>query len=382
MKQNLRIAMVYNGTFEYRTGILTVIENLTKQYLKAGHQVYNIGFTTGKSQKVRGWTLIPGMPLTLAGELKLALTVKKLIKEKDIDIVHFHGGQLLTLFKRHKIPYIVTNHGLLSKIYAENAGNDIKKSVFNIIGRYLYRGADVVTTVSSAVKDDITNTYRVDPSKIFVIPNGIDDFWLNDLPPGKINETRQKLGLADKGPILFFLRPAEKRKGLHFLLKSLGEIRGEFPDIRLLVAGQISDSDYTQEIRQLVTELHLDENVIFLGNVPQKDLPVFYKMAYLTVVPSTYEAFPMVILESYACGTPVVAFDAGGVRDIIEDGIDGWIIQWGDSEGLTRIVFDLLSKPDMLKEMGKRGKEKVKGQYRWSSIAESYIKVYKLVGNA
>ncbi|WP_338827363.1 glycosyltransferase family 4 protein [Neomoorella thermoacetica] len=377
MKQSLRIAMVYNGTFEYRTGILTVIENLTKQYLKAGHQVYNVGFTTGKSQKVRGWTLIPGTPLTLAGELKLALTVKKMIKEKDIDIVHFHGGQLLTLFKRHKIPYIVTNHGLLSKIYAENAGNDIKKSLFNIIGRYLYRGADVVTTVSYAVKEDITNAYNVDPSKIFVIPNGIDDFWLNDLLPGKINETRQKLGLADKGPILFFLRPAEKRKGLHFLLKSLGEIRGEFPDIRLLVAGQISDSDYTQEIRQLVTELHLDENVIFLGNVPQKDLPVFYKMAYLTVVPSTYEAFPMVILESYACGTPVVAFDSGGVRDVIQNGVDGNLVPLKDVDALTDAIKNMINNPEMRNMMGIKARRKIEKQFKWEHISKKYIELYR-----
>jgi len=372
----LKIALVYSGTIEYRTGILTVMENITKQLDLAGHQVYNICLTDGERAKKRGWYTVNGRPLTIKGELRLASKVTEMRTKEKFDIVHFQGGQILTVFKDKKIPYIITNHGIYSKNYEANAKNNsiqkLKGCLLNIIGRLLYRGADVVTSVSTATQDELTSKYHIPSSKMQVIPNGVDDFWFEEISFERVNDVKTNLGLSNSVPILFFLRPGEQRKGLHYLLEAMVIL----PGVHLLVAGDKQSSSYNETIDQLLDSYQIRGRVHFLGNIPQVDLPVYYKMANLTILPSIYEAFPMVALESYACGTPVVAFDVGGVSDLVDNGKDGILVKMGDVEALANEIAELLSDPQKLAIMGQSGKQKVVTNYSWESIAKRYLDLY------
>jgi D-inositol-3-phosphate glycosyltransferase len=154
--------------------------------------------------------------------------------------------------------------------------------------------------------------------------------------------------------------------------------------LRVLVVGGTGDDNgkqVSEEARELarlraeVDELGLEGVVQFVGGVEQPRLATYYRAADVTVMPSTYESFGLVAVESLACGTPVVASRVGGLATIVRDGENGALVPWRD----PRLFADRI-RPILLDEKYaatlRRGASETAAQYSWDGVAERTIAVY------
>jgi len=171
------------------------------------------------------------------------------------------------------------------------------------IQRAAQRAAAMIT-VSQALKDSLAGL-DVDADKITVLRNGVD---LERFAPRDRGTLRSKFGV--RGPVWLTVSHLVELKGIHIVIEALAQV----PDVTLLIAGK---GPQERELRQLVERLDLSSRVRFLGPIPHADLCDYYNAADVMVLASSREGMPNVVLESLACGTPVLATPVGGIPELI-----------------------------------------------------------------
>jgi UDP-glucose:(heptosyl)LPS alpha-1,3-glucosyltransferase len=199
------------------------------------------------------------------------------------------------------------------------------------LDRRLYEGGETKWYVANSqlIKDQITRNYGVDPRRITVLYTGVDPEKFNPAVAAEMRKTlRAKHGLAFSGRVFLFVSFDHPRKGLEPLLRALPGIQA-----KLVVLGRPLNEFY----KTLISQLGLQERVLDMG--PQEDMAGWYGLADFLVLPSFYDPLPNVVLESLACGTPVVVSAQTGAAERIEEGKDGFVLpQAADVEGLGRIL--------------------------------------------
>ncbi|WP_375473960.1 glycosyltransferase family 4 protein [uncultured Nostoc sp.] len=184
-----------------------------------------------------------------------------------------------------------------------------------LIEQNTYNRCDRFIVLSKAFGKILHDKYQVPWSKINVIPGGVDINWFQpNLSP---QEACTKLGWPSNRRILFTSRRLVHRTGVDKLLQALAIIKPRIPDVWLAIAGR---GHIQAALQQQATELGLDDNVKFLGFLPDEQLPMAYQAAELTIMPSqSFEGFGLVIVESLACGTPVLCTPVGGMPEILSE---------------------------------------------------------------
>jgi len=182
-------------------------------------------------------------------------------------------------------------------------------------------------------------------------------------------------GYPRSGKTLLFLgRIDESRKGLDVLLKALPEVVAAFPDIELLVAGP-GDIDGVRE--SLPTSIA--EHVRFLGLISEEDKVRAFKSADIYVAPNTGgESFGIVLLESMASGTPVIASDIDAFAQVLEDGGAGALFANGNPQSLAANLVELLDDGDRLSQLRGEGHRRAR-EFDWESVARDVVRVYEAV---
>ncbi|AFY55047.1 glycosyltransferase [Rivularia sp. PCC 7116] len=187
----------------------------------------------------------------------------------------------------------------------------LKKS---LVEQRTYQRCDRFIVLSKAFGNILHQKYQIPWEKIHVIPGGVD---IDSFKPNlSIQEARIKLGWSIERPTLFTSRRLVHRVGLDKLLTAIAQIKPKIPNIFLAIAGR---GPLQTSLQQQVTELGLEDNVKFLGFLPDELLPVAYQAADLSIMPSqSFEGFGLAIVESLACGTPVICTPVGGMPEILE----------------------------------------------------------------
>jgi glycosyltransferase involved in cell wall biosynthesis len=178
----------------------------------------------------------------------------------------------------------------------------------------VYHRCDRFIVLSKAFGDILHQEYQVPWHKIHVIPGGVDlsRFQFNRSRP----EARAEIHWPENRPILFTARRLVHRVGLDKLLVAVAAIKPQIPDIWLAIAGK---GPLQKVLEQQATDLGLNDNVKFLGFLPDEQLPLAYQAADLSVMPSqSLEGFGLSVLESLACGTPALCTPVGGMPEILE----------------------------------------------------------------
>jgi len=178
----------------------------------------------------------------------------------------------------------------------------------------VYHRCDRFIVLSKAFGDILHQENQVPWSKIHVIPGGVDlsRFQFDRSRP----EARSQLNWPQNRPILFTARRLVRRVGLDKLLMAIAMIKPQIPDIWLAIAGK---GPLQGDLEQQATDLGLNDNVKFLGFLPDEQLPIAYQAADLSVMPSqSLEGFGLAVLESLACGTPSLCTPVGGMPEILE----------------------------------------------------------------
>jgi glycosyltransferase involved in cell wall biosynthesis len=222
---------------------------------------------------------------------------------------------------------------------------------------------------------------KVDPRKMVIVPNGVDTEFFR---PGLKNEQfLRKYELEEQSYILFVGRVSPE-KGVHILLRAFKQIVNDIPkDFKLVAVGSLASafnsvqpSSYAEAMTNYAKE-KLGERVVFTGAIDRNSLRILYSNAYCFILPSLAEAFPMVLLEAMASGTPPIGSTAGGVPDIILDGVNGLLFRKGDWKDLASKLLMLIVDKNLRDELAINARKHAEKYYSWFSIASSLSMVYK-----
>jgi len=177
-------------------------------------------------------------------------------------------------------------------------------------------------------------------------------------------QVRDELNLGDSRPVIGIVGQLTPRKGQLELIRAFAQVLGESPRAVLLVVGAPlfnRDHEYEQLLRDTARELGISEHVRLLG--ARNDVAAVMQALDLLVVNSSSEPFGLVALEAMTCGTPVVAAACDGLAEIIEHGVDGWLVPPGDEQAMASAIVYLNRQPALRAQLAEQGKKHVASRF-------------------
>ncbi len=230
-------------------------------------------------------------------------------------------------------------------LVARHSGSWPEGYVGKLAKRWTIRRADRLIVSSQKELDMLAQRYRVPRERLSVILTPVDT---DVFRPVDRLKARQAVGLeSSRRYLLFAGRLADSVKRVSALIRAFASVVQDHPDVDFLIAGTGPDEE---KLRQLAQKLAPDR-VRFLGWITLEQKPLFYNLAECLLLASRSEGFPNVVGEAMACGTPVVASDVGGIRELVVDGHTGWLFEPGDDAGLLQALNRVLNRPEQAAEM-------------------------------
>ncbi len=223
-------------------------------------------------------------------------------------------------------------------------------------------------------KDSFIKCYGARSERISVVPCGVN-FEL--FQPVKKEIARERLGLDD-GKIVLFVGRIEPLKAIDQLLKAMPYLQNGQRARLLVIGGDERSRHELGQLKKLACALRIQDSVSFRGLVKQDEMPFFYSAADVCVVPSYYESFGLVALESLACGTPVVAADVGDLGSIIKQGQTGYVLKDNAPRHLADKIALLLARPEPDAGAIRSIRASV-SRFDWSNIARDIVAEFRLV---
>jgi len=288
--------------------------------------------------------------------ISLFLKTWKLTRKNTI--LHAHwlpNGIIGTIIKKIKgNPFVLTIRGSDQIL--------LKIAIFKPIVNWIFNSADVITTVSQSLMDEIDQRFRTG-QKTHFIPNGVD---LPALFSKKYNEIFR----------LLFVGSLIPGKGVHDLIYATKQIK-DCSNLQLDIIG--SGFEYNRLLK-LVEQNQLSSRVHFFGAIsPRRVLSKMLESDCL-ILPSYSEGMPNVVKEAMACGLPVVATNVGGTPELITHGEQGFLFQPGDVKALKHYIEYLSEHRKEALEMGSKGRQYIiDRRLTWKSTADNYLKLYKKI---
>jgi glycogen synthase len=240
-----------------------------------------------------------------------------------------------------------------------------------ILERLVYRHGTRFIVLSHAFRDVLHRSYRVPMDRIRVVPGGVEaDRFATGVNQ---REARKQLDWPPDRPIVLTVRRLARRMGLENLIEAMYEVRKSAPETQLFVAGK---GALVETLTARVQSLGLENNVRFLGFLPDEYLPLAYRAADLTVVPTVaLEGFGLTTVESLAAGTPVLVTPVGGLPEVVSD-LSPELVLPGTgtgplAEGLISVLTGGLTMPE-----AEACQSYARTHYAWPVIADRVRKVY------
>jgi len=292
------------------------------------------------------------------------------------DLIHSHYWLSGLIGKRLQqwwgIPHVMGFHTLGAVKNAIGIGEGEPDLRINA-EKELVRDCHRIIASTLKGKKDLIDYYDASPETISVIPCGVN---LDLFRPIGRETARCYLGLKEERIILFVGRIIPL-KGIDNLLKAMSYLERKEGIKLVVIGGDEHCQTEVERLKDLSRSLKIQESVTFLGLVKQEILPFFYSAANLCVVPSHYESFGLVVLESLACGTPVVATRVGGAESVIRHGETGYVVRNNDSCHLADKIALFLSTSNGDTDVGTVRASVV--NYSWSDITEAILAEYRNV---
>lgn len=301
----------------------------------------------------------------------------KIIQSEKIDVIHSHwilsSGLVGAVCKKiFGTKHVLTEHG--AGLVA------LRKFPFNqSLAGFILSNCDGISIVSSHVYDRLLES--VPPKmlndtkrKLEIIPMGVNT---NQFKVNKDkNELKAKYDVLSKNMLLFIGRLAEK-KGAIYLINALPEIISKSPDTILIICG---NGPLKNDCEKLVQKIGMNDFVKFTGHISDNEKIDYLSMADLLIVPSIVthdgdtEGLPVVILEGLSMGKPIIASDVGGIKDVIKNGINGFLIEEKNSNSIAVNVTKVLSSEELMYKLSKSAIS-VANEYDWKIIGNKYGKI-------
>jgi glycogen(starch) synthase len=282
---------------------------------------------------VRADGIVAGQPTRMPGTPRLSsfashetplparlLRARQLARARDFDAYqlacsHFALYTLPMLDALSGLPLVVHFHGPWASEGAVEGDRRIVTYAKKWVESRVYSRASRFIVLSRAFRDVLQRDYRVPADLISIVPGGVDCRHFSSSLTQR--DARLRLGLPLDRPVVFCVRRLAPRMGLRALIDAVDVVRREVPDALVLIAGK---GTLAAELGAHIEALSLGKHVRLLGFVPDDMLPVAYRAADLSIVPTEcLEGFGLVAAESLAAGTPVLVTPSGGLPEVVED---------------------------------------------------------------
>lgn len=383
--ESLRILMItpWYGAGE-GGGVAVAIENLVHGLQRCGAKIFVIkvlgdGFFPHVSRGDQN-ELIVRLPVRSRKECRgvkgflgywlrlpiVVITLLVLIIGTRFQIVNFHYYDLpyellrkILRFLQYR--FVVSFHG--SDVMVAPSREETKEA----LGIHV-READKVVGVSSALIKELTHLFPDAAPKCTVIQNTVDINFIRSVSHAP--------RATDLDIDVLFVGGLIPVKGPDLLIEAFHKVVQKSPGAVLYVVG----TGYMEnELKETIRNRGLDANVQFAGFVHHLDLVNYYRRTKLTVVPSRSEGFPLVAIEAALCGKPVVAFNVGGLSELVQDGSTGILVPPTDWSALANAMLQLLETPALATSMGEQAQLRGMEAFDPAKMAQSYLTVYDKV---
>jgi len=299
-------------------------------------------------------------------------------KHKQYDIINAQDPFATLAALESGIPTVSTSHGYMT-YEAISKGTLLENSeearIMQEIEIRSFVNTRKVITVDTRIKNYIKEIADVDG---IPIRNFID---INSFKPNKEKkeELRAKYGIPKDSQILFCPRRLTKKNGVIYPVLALPEVLRQFPNAHLIYAGS---GEEMHEIKRIAAHEGIKNSVTMLGAIPHATVRDYYDMCDIALVPSVHsagveEATSISALEAMGCGSPLIASSVGGLKEIVNNGVDGILIEEKNVHALTEAIVSLLRDPSAGATMAAAARAKIEQEYSHIAAARKYLEIYK-----
>jgi len=242
------------------------------------------------------------------------------------------------------------------------------------LARWCHRQVEVVTVISSAVRDTVVGRAHLDPRRITMIRPGVDLSLHVKTGPEMTREAKRELGFEPDRPIVGTVARFDPRKGLVTLICAADLVLKRYPDALFLIVG---DGRTRGDIEREINRLRLERSVRLLGS--RNDVFALLRAFDIFVLPSHAEGLSISVLEAMATGKPVIATSVGGLVESVVAGETGLLVDPGDEVALSQAIIDLLNDPARRSAFGTRGRERVEKTFNPTAYVRETEQLYREV---
>jgi len=303
-----------------------------------------------------------------------------LIKKYKIDVFHSPADALplwipcksimmlrnLIYFHFHEL-YPIKDESILRKLYIFS-----QLWYYRFATKYSVKRADKVVAVSQNTKKELVSSVGVEKSKVSVVYHGISDVFKKPYKPETVKELKAKLGI-DR--YILYVAALSPYKNHDKIIRAFHILKEEHHIPHKFVAvGSIPSHSHASYLRQLVADLNIESEVLFIDYLPHEQLVFLYRGADAFVFPSSCESFGIPVLEAMACGVPVVASNRSSVPEIVGDA--GLIVDPDDANQFANAIESVLFDNELRTSLINKGFARAK-QFSWERTAREMCKIYE-----
>jgi glycosyltransferase involved in cell wall biosynthesis len=299
-------------------------------------------------------------------DLSTIKNIRKILL-RDVDVVHTHN--LLPHYYATaasiglKLRKISTRHDM---------GEHLKGKRIQLLYKLSLYQTDSVVAVCEAAKRKFINNNIVPEQILSVVYNGIPPPIPRENKEQDKNSARKKLQLPLEGPIVGSIGRLNIVKGYKTLIAVFAEVIKTYPTAKLVIVG---DGPERKNLQEQINKLEIGENVILLGE--RNDVEEMLEQFDIFALTSLTEGFSVALVEAAWAGLPIVATDVGGNREIVQDGLTGFLAEPGNLQDLTQKIEKLLSDDHMRRSFGARGRSRAENNWTLDLMRERYQCVYQ-----
>lgn len=309
------------------------------------------------------------------------------IQNERFDIVHGHnplgfGLAAKKIAEKTQKMFIYEAHGLNIDAYSTKMSkfNPLYFLGYSYVKKNeasLMRDSDHIIAITKMIKKRICRIFDISEEKITVVPNGVNFDVFSPKEGYRIEAEKIKNELKISGKIVMYAGAMDKINGILDIITIIPEVIQEEPNINFVFIGRGPEEEKLVSLR----DKH-PKNIKFMGVIPYEEMPIYYQMADLFIIPrpSTMLAetiTPLKLLEAMAMEKCVIGSDVGGISEVVKHGINGYLFEKGNMESLKKTLLEVLNIDTT--QIGKNTRKTVVENYTWEKSAKILQKVYSAI---
>jgi len=302
--------------------------------------------------------------------------LKKIIKTKDVRIVHSQGGRAdffaRTAARISHAPIIISSIAMMVEGYDVSI---LRKSLYVLMDRHTERWVDRFIILSEASRRTLIERHKIPPEKIVKIHNGIEiEEYHPDIKEvkNKKSELRRELGLKSDVPVIGAIGRLVWQKGFEYLIQAIPQVIQAFPEAKFLIVGE---GPLRRGLEELSERQKIEDNIIFTGF--RSDIKDILATIELLAMPSLLEGLPLVLLEGMAMAKPIVATRIDGITEVLENGETGLLVPAKNPHDLAEAIIEILKNKTKADLLGQNARKIVEEKFSVKRMVEQTELVYE-----